>query len=295
MLSIIIPTYNNEKYISECLDSILKQTYNDFEIIIINDYSNDNTVNIINEYIKKDDRIKLINNSKNLGVGECRIIGFNESKGEYIWYIDGDDYIVGDTLLENIMFEFNNDDNVDMVSFPYVCQSKKHHGYFNKRIVCDNIKCKTIVHKTDNFATIWNRIVKRSLYNKDNMFSGRIINEPPITYFKLLYYAEKIIVKTYNELKGYYFYRYNNDSITNNVDEIKMNIFYYVTWLNVYHFLRYEKKNDTLFIDFLNEKTLDNAINDFLKNKKHLHKQMEEKYPNEYNEINKYINDLWNF
>ena len=129
-LSIIIPTYNSEKYIRECLDSILNQTFTDYEIIIVNDCSTDSTLNIINEYLKKDNRIKLINNSVNVGVGNCRIIGFNESVGEYIWYIDSDDYIVGDDLLERIMFDFFNDSSIDMIVFPYISESKKHRSRF---------------------------------------------------------------------------------------------------------------------------------------------------------------------
>lgn len=88
-LSIIIPVYNEEKYIRACLDSLLNQTFQDFEIIIINDGSTDNTPKIIDEYSKKDNRIKIIH-QKNLGQGISRNKGILLAKGEILAFPDGD-------------------------------------------------------------------------------------------------------------------------------------------------------------------------------------------------------------
>lgn len=89
-LSIIIPVYNKEKYIRDCINSILAQTFTNFEIIIINDGSTDNTIKILKSF--KDSRIKLINTNNN-GVSTARNIGINHASGEYITFIDGDDTI----------------------------------------------------------------------------------------------------------------------------------------------------------------------------------------------------------
>lgn len=91
-VSIIIPIYNTEKYIKDCLDSVVNQTLDDIEIICINDGSTDNSLKLINDYAKRDKRIKVIN-QENKGQGTARNIGIKESKGEYIGFVDFDDYI----------------------------------------------------------------------------------------------------------------------------------------------------------------------------------------------------------
>lgn len=90
-VSIIIPVYNVEKYLSECLDSVVNQTFKDIEIICVNDGSTDTSLDILNEYAKKDNRIKIFS-QENQGVSEARNKGINESTGEYICFLDSDDW-----------------------------------------------------------------------------------------------------------------------------------------------------------------------------------------------------------
>ena len=91
-LSIIITVYNKEKYISRCIESALNQNIDNYEIIIVNDGSTDNSHNIIKKYVEKyPDKINYIN-KENGGVSSARNIGLKASKGEFITYIDGDDY-----------------------------------------------------------------------------------------------------------------------------------------------------------------------------------------------------------
>lgn len=96
--SIIIPTYNVEEYIGRCLDSILKQSFDNYEIICVDDHSIDSTVNIIRQYSEKYEKIILIEYEHNKSAHCARIDGFNKSKGKYIWFIDGDDEISTDSL-----------------------------------------------------------------------------------------------------------------------------------------------------------------------------------------------------
>ena len=95
--SIIVPTYNREKYISRCIDSVLNQTYSDLELIIVDDGSKDSTAEIIKNY--KDKRIKYFKNT-NHGIGYSRNFGINKSTGDYIFFLDSDDYIEKDMLME---------------------------------------------------------------------------------------------------------------------------------------------------------------------------------------------------
>ena len=114
MISIIIPAYNSEMTIRQSLDSCLSQTYTDFEIIVVNDFSSDKTEEIVKDYISKDSRIKLINNAENLGAGLSRRKGLSEIKGELMMFLDADDYIKSD-YLETLLGYMNNY-GVDIVS-----------------------------------------------------------------------------------------------------------------------------------------------------------------------------------
>ncbi|WP_020005335.1 glycosyltransferase family 2 protein [Brachyspira innocens] len=97
-ISVIIPVYNVEKYIIRCLDSISNQTFSDIEIICIDDGSTDNSVHLIENYQKKDDRIILIKNEINKGASYSRNIGIKKSSSEYITFVDSDDYVNNDYL-----------------------------------------------------------------------------------------------------------------------------------------------------------------------------------------------------
>ena len=106
LISIILPTYNGEKYIRESIDSILNQTYKNWELIIVNDCSTDQTPTIVDEYATKDSRIKIINNAMNLKLPKSLNIGFKEAKGEYYTWTS-DDNIFKPTALEVMaLFEF---------------------------------------------------------------------------------------------------------------------------------------------------------------------------------------------
>ena len=103
-VSVIVPIYNNEKYISQCIKSILCQTLDNIEIILINDCSVDSTLNILNSF-KKDSRITIINLNHNIGSGIARNIGIMISKAKYIAFIDGDDLYPDIDVLESL---YNN-------------------------------------------------------------------------------------------------------------------------------------------------------------------------------------------
>lgn len=98
--SIVIPVYNVEKYLEKCLDSVINQTYDNFEVIIVNDGSTDNSESIINKYLKKDKRFKLFN-KENGGLSEARNYGLKYVTGDYVIFLDSDDYLETE-LLEKI-------------------------------------------------------------------------------------------------------------------------------------------------------------------------------------------------
>lgn len=98
LISIIIPTYNVEKYLPDCLDSVLTQTYRNLEIILVDDKTPDSSGKIADEYAKKDDRIKVIHKPKNEGLNMARATGFKASTGDYITFVDSDDMLTRDCI-----------------------------------------------------------------------------------------------------------------------------------------------------------------------------------------------------
>ena len=92
MISVIIPIYNVEKYLTKCIESVINQTYKNLEIILVNDGSTDNSKEIIDKYSSIDSRIKVIN-KKNGGLSDARNVGIELAKGEYITFLDSDDWI----------------------------------------------------------------------------------------------------------------------------------------------------------------------------------------------------------
>ena len=114
LISIVLPTYNGSKCIKNSIESVLNQTYTNFELIIVNDASTDNTLDIINDYAKKDNRIKIINNDVNKKLPASLNVGFREAKGEYLTWTSDDNKYHKDALY--IMAdELNDNPNIDMV------------------------------------------------------------------------------------------------------------------------------------------------------------------------------------
>ena len=121
VVSIIIPTYNSEKFIKRCLDSVINQIYKNLEIIVIDDASKDNTKQIIKEYVEKDNRIRPFYSSENKGVSFSRNIGLKASTGEYIMFVDSDDELTKDAVrrMIDISVKYNSDyvDSYEIVKY----------------------------------------------------------------------------------------------------------------------------------------------------------------------------------
>ena len=119
LLSIIVPNYNNEKYLGECLESILEQTFKDFEVLVIDDCSTDGSRKIIKDYAEKDERIQPVFNRRNMGVARSRDKGIRQSIGKYICTLDSDDIFLVDTKLEKeieVLKEHSMADNICIFS-----------------------------------------------------------------------------------------------------------------------------------------------------------------------------------
>lgn len=151
--SVIIPVYNAKDYLVECIESVIKQTYTDFELIIIDDGSTDDSGEICDHFADIDERIKVIH-QKNKGLISARKTGMDNANGEYVIFVDADDWIEKNEL--EIIARYLNDNNVDMIEFGFWKYYKD--GLVDER-VCD-LKCGQYF-RTD----IWNAI-SHCIYNK---------------------------------------------------------------------------------------------------------------------------------
>lgn len=184
-VSIIVPVYNTEKYLVRCVESLINQTFNNIEIILINDGSTDKSLNIINEYKKKDRRIKLINN-KNNGVSYSRNIGIKESKGSYIMFVDSDDWIDKNTIED--MYNLAEKNSYDLVMCSYTKEflsgSKEKKIILGDKIIYEKKDIeKELLRKLigpvkeelasptnlDSMGTVWGKLYRSSIIKDNNI------------------------------------------------------------------------------------------------------------------------------
>lgn len=171
LVSVIIPVYNTEDYLEECLDSVLNQTLKEIEVICIDDKSTDNSLNILEKYGKKDSRIKIIKNKENTGQAVGRNIGLKEVKGEYVSFIDSDDKIDLDTYEKLYNFSKTKQDVIlfNMVRLDdkgNITPSELHLKSIKETIENTNLlKNKELIYDT----TTCNKFVKTSFLKENNI------------------------------------------------------------------------------------------------------------------------------
>ncbi len=167
-VSIVVAIYNVEKYVSKCIESILKQTFTDFELLLVNDGSKDGSLAILEKYATTDSRIKIINKA-NGGLSDARNVGMKQAQGKYIYFVDGDDFIE-DTLLEKCVNQLEKTDS-DMVMFDiyqyYLETGKKEiiSNPFSEDKIYSIEDTPSLLTSIKNCA--WNKMYKLSLF-KDN-------------------------------------------------------------------------------------------------------------------------------
>ena len=167
-VSIVVAVYNVEKYVSKCIESILKQTFTDFELLLVNDGSKDSSLSILKEYALKDSRIDIID-KPNGGLSDARNTGMRKAQGKYIYFVDGDDFIE-ETLVEKCVNKLEETDS-DMVMFDiyqYYLETGKKEIIANP---FDEDKIYSIFDTPELLTNIkncaWNKMYKLSLF-KDN-------------------------------------------------------------------------------------------------------------------------------
>ena len=190
-LSVIVPVYNAEKYLHKCVDSILNQTYRDFELLLVDDGSPDQCGRICDAYATQDPRVKVIH-KPNGGVSEARNVGLDKAKGNYISFIDPDDWVEPDLFRSTI--DFCKTKQTDIVCFE-VCEvrknKKKFHYRFaeNKIFAAQDALQKILTDIIDNSPC--NKIYKKAVWNGVRFPVGRRF-EDVATIYKTFYNADRI-------------------------------------------------------------------------------------------------------
>jgi len=211
LISIVIPIYNKEKYLKRTLDSVVNQTHKNLEIILIDDDSTDNSLKICEEYRKKDKRIIIYKKTKNEGVSAARNIGLEIAKGEYIGFVDADDYIkenMYEKLINNIMKY-----DVDFVQCGLEYNGTQKSFTNDKELLLyNNQNAIEFYLNGDHFSgTIWNKLFKKD-FIKDMYFCTDYKKHEDILFeFNAVKRANKILL--INDILYYYTYQ-KNDSLT---------------------------------------------------------------------------------
>lgn len=227
MISIIMSCYNAEKTVARAIQSVLNQTYQNFELIIVNDGSIDNSEQIIRQF--NDSRIKLINHSQNKGAGLARRTAISNMSGDYMTFLDADDYLKKDCL--EILI--NNIGDCDIVSPGYI----HVEGDYIKEVIPDKeihkgeYKFKHNKQNTKKFMNMM--LIKSSLWDNVTYSSRRFIEDIP-TLVQIIYYANKLQMLDY---AGYY-YTQNPNSLIHSSDVIKDTIYLALCAMDVYKFFK---------------------------------------------------------
>mgnify|MGYP002625419021 CR=1 FL=1 len=205
-ISVVIPVYNNEKNIKSIIRSVQRQNMNEIEIILVNDFSTDNTLNVIQAIKNNDERIKIINNEKNMGTLYSRSIGVLKANGKYILNLDHDDLFFDSDVFDTVYREAEKN-NFDIISFMYV-QGTSYNIDINNIIdgFTNNHKDNFTVNqpdlayypmfKNESFAfidnTIWGKLINTDIYKSSVNLLGEerysvynIINEDIISLFAI--------------------------------------------------------------------------------------------------------------
>lgn len=220
-ISVIVPVYNTGKYLKKCLDSLVNQTLEDIEIIVVNDGSSDNSIDIIKSYGKKYKNKIIFLDKENGGQGSARNLGIKVAKGEYIGFVDSDDFV--DLKMYEKMYEVATNNKSEIVICNLIDYYEKNN---NENIV--NLNLENNVSNTEGIIksvpSVVNKIYKKELLKRTNIIFNESIWYEDLSY-SLIVISQAKKISFINEPFYYYFHRnvstMHNENIKKNLDVIK--------------------------------------------------------------------------
>lgn len=195
-VSVLIPAYNVGKYIGKCLDSVINQSLKEIEIIVVNDGSKDDTLEIIENYQKRDKRVILINKI-NEGLYSARNEGLKKANGEYILHLDGDDWIESNYLKD--AYEYGVKNNLDMVVSDFYKDYGDRKDYKEDMKLKENIFISgreyiENIFDGNGYPNVWDKLVKKNIYKENHIwFKEKLfLGEDILVTIRLGYLSKKV-------------------------------------------------------------------------------------------------------
>ena len=225
MISVILPVYNVEDYLKECFDSILAQTYTDYELIVINDGSTDNSLAVVNEYENQFERINVICQD-NKGLSEARNAGYNSITGKYTYFLDSDDFILPETFENLVMLAEKN--QLDLIKFDarsfaeegvdYQMTNYDSSSYLKENVLYTRNQYLKAV-ESHFMPAVWMYFIKSELILSNSLyFKKGILHEDEVFTVQLLKHCHRIMYDS----TQYFQRRYRKNSImTGNITKNK--------------------------------------------------------------------------
>ncbi len=228
LISVIVPVYNTEKYLRKCIKSILNQSYQNLELILVNDGSTDNSGNICDEFHLGDGRIKVVH-KKNAGLSDARNTGLDMAMGDYVCFVDSDDYIHPEMLERLFLYGTKYKADIAMCDY-YTVRGDQFPEPFYETVTVrelDSIQAlqRLFGPSMAQAVVAWNKLYRKDMLS-DIRFPVGKIHEDAFTTYQLYYKADKII---HTNEKLYYYVK-RDDSITGsgfskkNLDALDMHL-----------------------------------------------------------------------
>lgn len=271
LITVIVPIYKVENYISKCIESIINQTYSDIEIILVDDGSPDNCPKICDDYCRRDKRIKVIH-KENGGLSDARNIGLECAKGKYILFIDGDDYIKSEML--EIMHKVIISDASDMVICNYELvdeyekvaaqERDKIYEHDNEKIVIDEKTFWDNCYDYDYlyYVVAWNKLYDRKVFDNIRYKKGAV-HEDEIILHKIVDKCNKI---SCIPEKLYIYVQHENSIMNSKVSEKNMycidGIIYRIKYLHKKGFDNHLDRHFNICVSILEKYGMHNGVND---------------------------------
>lgn len=274
-ISIIMPIYNKEEYLYRSIGSVLNQTFNDYELIAINDCSTDNSLKILRKFSKKDSRIKIIVNVKKSGCFYSRAVGITKSSGQYLMFLDPDDLLEGNNNLKYLYNHFKATKD-DIITFKYIDKKQKlilsKCQIYNQLITQPKIFNLAFKNNLVNDDIIWNKLIKRKLIMKVMLLVDHYLYEGKWNHHDdnvLSLFVHKYAKSMRCLKKIIYVYERNKDSVTRNKGnllELKNIIYRHenfakifdkdteIFFLNTIYKLIYSINHNPLFLNIVKKK-----------------------------------------
>lgn len=218
-VSVIIPVFNVENYLGECLDSIINQSLSELEIICINDGSTDNSLNILHDYQKKDNRIRIIN-QENHGQGYARNVGLSQVVGDYVYFMDADDYLELTALEE--LYNLAENKSLDLIIFKLINFHDENRETFQTHYYDMVFLRDKVGDSVFNYNDVGDRVFQIAVSPPGKLFKRSLIENIRFPE-NLIFEDNPFFVEAFFNAKRVYFYdkylyyrRVRNDSTTSN-------------------------------------------------------------------------------